>query len=144
MSNFNTAIDGIPALRMEMLDTTDPVEKGGETTYEIRVVNTGSKADADIRIACELPKQFEFVSATGPTQGLERIGIDFKPADKEPKNMRTVVFDPIAELAPRTEAVFKVKVKAIGTGDARFKASLTSKHLTSPVVKEESTRVYGD
>jgi uncharacterized repeat protein (TIGR01451 family) len=144
MKSIQTAVDGIPALRMEMLDTVDPVEKGGETTYEIRVVNTGSKADANIAIRCELPRNFEFVTATGPTQGLERVGVDFNAKDKNVENKHTIVFDPIAELAPKTEAVFKIKVKAVGAGDARFKATMTSKHLTAPVTKEESTRVYGD
>jgi uncharacterized repeat protein (TIGR01451 family) len=142
MKSIQTAVDGIAALRMEMLDTVDPVEKGGETTYEIRVVNTGSKADANIVIECTLPKNFEFVNATGPTQSLE---FTHKTVQGSVLNeMRKVRFDPIAELAPKTEAVFKIKVKAVGTGDARFKASMTSKHLTSPVTKEESTRVYGE
>jgi hypothetical protein len=47
-------------------------------------------------------------------------------------------------LAPKTEAVFRVKVKAKTAGDVRFKAVLTSMHLATPVTKEESTRVYGE
>jgi uncharacterized repeat protein (TIGR01451 family) len=140
--NLVTRIDGIPALRMEMVDSVDPVEKGGQTTYEIRLTNTGSKADADLRLTLDLPKEFELVSATGPTDGLQRLGVDFTAVGA--KKMNTVGFEPVHELAPQTEAVFRVTVKAVGTGDARFKATLTSKHLTTPVVKEESTRVYGD
>jgi uncharacterized repeat protein (TIGR01451 family) len=143
MKSITTTVDGIPALRMEMLDTVDPVEKGQETTYEIRIVNTGSKADANIVIECQLPKHFEFVSATGPTKGKD-IGPTGVTIDGTVSTLGHVIFDPIAELAPKTEAVFKIKVKAVGTGDARFKATMTSKHLTSPVAKEESTRVYGD
>jgi len=144
MKSIQTAVDGIPALRMEMLDSVDPVEKGGETTYEIRVVNTGSKADANIMIKCELPKQFEYVSANGPTKVTELQNASLRPGGVIANERSTLYFDPIAELAPKTEAVFKIKVKAVGTGDARFRATLTSKHLTSPVTKEESTRVYGE
>jgi uncharacterized repeat protein (TIGR01451 family) len=141
-----TKVEGVPALRMEMVDTADPVEKGGETVYEIKVTNTGTQSDANVKIECEIPKELEFVSATGPTEGLERVGVNFddKKITSGNPTTRTVVFDPITELAPKTEAVFKVKVKAAATGDVRFKAVLTSKHLTAPVVKEESTRVYGE
>ena len=55
-----------------------------------------------------------------------------------------LLFEPINELPPKTEAVFKVTVKARGTGDVRFKVEMTSKHLNSPVTKEESTRLYGE
>ena len=137
-----TAVDGIPALRMELVDRVDPVETGGETSYEIKVTNTGTKADANIAIACELPKEFEFVSCSGPTDGKKVVGI--KIDDPEKRGVVQVVFEPVAELGPKTEASFTVKVKAKATGDVRFKATMTSKHLTSPVTKEESTRVYGD
>jgi uncharacterized repeat protein (TIGR01451 family) len=145
-ADYATKVEGIPALRMEMVDSTDPVEKGGETVYEIKVTNTGTQSDANVRIECEIPKELEFVSASGPTEGLERVAVntgDKKIGTGFPTT-RTVVFDPVTELAPKTEAVFKVKVKAAATGDVRFKAVMTSKHLTAPVVKEESTRVYGE
>ncbi len=137
-----TAVEGIPGLRMELVDSVDPVEKNGEVTYEIKVTNTGTKADSNIVIVCELPKELEFVSGNGPTKGQLRVaaGIDKNGAHVS----RTVIFDPISDLAPKTEAVFKVKVKGTGTGDVRFKAMMTSKHLTAPVTKEESTRVYGE
>jgi uncharacterized repeat protein (TIGR01451 family) len=146
-ADYATKVQGIPALRMEMVDSTDPVEKDGETVYEIKVTNTGTQADSDVRIECELPKEFEFVSANGPTKGQEmvRTGLEcerFGP--EQAQKTRVVVFDPISDLAPKTEAVFKVKVKATTTGDVRFKAVMTSKHLTTPVTKEESTRVYGE
>jgi len=70
--------------------------------------------------------------------------VGIKIDDPEKRGVVQVVFEPVAELGPKTEASFTVKVKAKATGDVRFKATMTSKHLTSPVTKEESTRVYGD
>ncbi len=137
-----TKVEGIAALRMEMVDSVDPVEKGGETVYEIKVTNTGTKADTNVKIECELPKEFEFVSASGPTKGGLSLGI--KISDPKREAHRFVLFEPISELSPKMEATFKVKVKSVGTGDLRFKAVMTSQHLTTPVVKEESTRVYGE
>lgn len=133
-----TTVEGIPGLRMELVDTADPVEKGGEITYEVKVTNTGTKADSEVRIVCELPKELEFVSCSGPTKGM------FGTERFQETLVRLVSFDTISDLAPKTEAVFKVKVKGTGTGDVRFKAVMTSKHLSAPVTKEESTRVYGE
>ena len=40
--------------------------------------------------------------------------------------------------------LMRCTLKAVTAGDVRFKVSLTSTHLTTPVSKEESTRVYGE
>ncbi len=142
-----TAVEGIPGLRMELIDSVDPVEKNGELTYEIKVTNTGTKADSDVNIRCILPPQLEFVSCSGPTKGglmpqIRTTGGWIPRSAEPPLPPPLVAFDAISDLAPKTEAVFKVKVKGVGTGDVRFKAVMTSKHLTAPVTKEESTRVY--
>jgi uncharacterized repeat protein (TIGR01451 family) len=140
-AEVTTKVEGIPALRMELVDSVDPVEKGAETVYEIKVTNTGTKADSNIVISCELPGEFEFVSCKGPTNGKHEMATAQSPKVKIP---HAVVFEPISELPPKTEAVFRVTVKARGTGDVRFKTEMTSKHLSSPVKKEESTRLYGE
>lgn len=133
-TDFTTEVHGIPALRMELLDLADPVEKGEQTTYEIRVANTGTKADENVVVACPLPEQFQFVTASGPVgYSVQELG-----------SCTVVKFDPIRELAPKTDAAFRVTVKAVSAGDVRFKAHLTSRHLTTSVAKEESTRVYGE
>jgi uncharacterized repeat protein (TIGR01451 family) len=130
----SVAVIGVPAIRMELLDTADPVEKNGETTYEIRVMNTGNGPDTNLVVTCELPPQLRLIEFKGPT-GNRLAG---------PTPAARVTFDPITELAPKTEAVFRVTVKAVGSGDVRVKASLTSSYLKTPVTKEESTRVYGE
>ena len=129
-----TAVEGIPALRMELIDVVDPVEKGQGTTYEIRVTNTGSKADGNVTLTCPLPEQLKFVSATGP--------VSYKV--QELGSCTMVKFEPVRELAPKTNVVFRITVTAATAGDVRFKAQMTSDHLTTSVVKEESTRVYGE
>lgn len=132
--SFTTTVDGIAALRMETIDTVDPVEKGQETVYEIRVTNTGTKADSNVVVSCPLPGALQLVSATGP------VG---HTATNLP-GLTQVKFEPVRELAPNVEVVYLVKVKAVAAGDVRFKAELNSRHLTTSVVKEESTRVYGE
>lgn len=139
-----TAVEGIPGLRMELVDSADPVEKNGEITYEIKVTNTGTKADSNVVIVCQLPKELQYVSCSGPTKGQLVSAVTPAIYPSPPPGPPSVVFDPISDLAPKTEAVFKVKVKGVFPGDVRFKAVMTSKHLTAPVTKEESTRVYGE
>lgn len=149
-----TTVEGIPGLRMELVDSADPVERGGEITYEIKVTNTGTKADTGVKIVCDLPLNLKFVSCSGPTKG--QFTVEEIPLGRASENAiviksnptkitrQIVTFDPISDLAPKTEAVFKVKVKGLMADDVRFKAVMTSKHLTTPVTKEESTRVYGE
>ncbi len=134
VSECRTIVEGIAALRMELVDLVDPVEKGQQTTYEIRITNTGTKADTNVVITCPLPEQMKFVSATGP--------VSHTVADLN--NCAVVRFEPVRELAPKTEIVYRIVCKAHAIGDVRFKAQLNSTHLTTSVVKEESTRVYGE
>ncbi len=134
VSECRTTVEGIAALRMELVDLVDPVEKGQQTTYEIRITNTGTKADTNVVITCPLPEQMKFVSATGP--------VSHTVADLN--NCAVVRFEPVRELAPKTEIVYRIVCKAHAIGDVRFKAQLNSTHLTTSVVKEESTRVYGE
>lgn len=133
-TSSQTMVEGVPALRMEVVDLMDPVEKGGETTYEIRVLNTGTAPDTNVTVSCPLPGQLKLEAASGPTS-----------ATAQHLNALTLIrFDPIRELAPKTEAVFRIKVRTVGSGDVRFTAQMTSANLTTSVTKEESTRVYGD
>ncbi|MFO0974195.1 MAG: CARDB domain-containing protein [Phycisphaerae bacterium] len=119
-------IAGIPAILVEVIDIDDPVEVGKTTTYEIRVTNQGSIDGQNIVVTAELPPQQEFVSAS--------------PANKA--DGRAVRFEPLARLAPKATATFRVVVKATGTGDVRFKVSVTSAQSSEPIMETESTNQY--
>jgi uncharacterized repeat protein (TIGR01451 family) len=110
----------------------DPVEVGANCRYEIRVTNTGSKTETNIQVSCTVPEKMEFASAQG-------AGNCHYHADG-----KEIVFDPLAKLAPRADAVFRVNCKAKAPGDLRFKARIKADSLDEPVNKEESTRVYAD
>ncbi len=125
-----TKVEGLSALLMEVVDTDDPVEVGADTTYEIRITNTGSKDDTDVKLACLIPPQFKLKAAIGPVK-YDIVGNE-------------VVFQSLPKLAARGDVTYKITLTAAVKGDARFKATLTSGGLTEPVVKQESTRVYSD
>jgi hypothetical protein len=61
-------VEGIAAILFQVADTVDPVELGGETIYDVRVVNQGSKAASNVRMAVELPAELKPLAAEGPTR----------------------------------------------------------------------------
>jgi uncharacterized repeat protein (TIGR01451 family) len=125
-----TRVEGLSALLVEMVDTEDPIEVGGETSYEIRISNTGSKTETDIKLIAEVPDKMEFKNAQGPAK--------FRAEGK------TIVFESIDKLAPRADALFRINVKALEQGTVRFKINVTSTNITEPVIKMEATRIYSD
>ena len=129
-SELATRVEGVSALLVELVDTEDPVEVGAETTYEVRITNTGSKTETDLRLIAFVPDKMEFKTATGPVR--------FHPEG------RTVVFEPLEKLAPRADAIFRINVKALAAGQCLFRIQVSSTNLTDPVVKNESTRIYSD
>jgi len=121
-------VEGIPALLLEVVDLEDPVEVGGELTYEIRVVNQGSCACTNIRIVCDVPDGLTPAECTGPTT--HRI------------NGTQIDFEPLPKLATKADTVFRVKVRGTQPGDYRFKVQMHCEQMKLPVNKEESSRVY--
>ncbi len=125
-------VEGIAAIMFEVVDVNDPVEQGGETTYEIRVLNQGSKAATNVELSVELPRELRLVSAEGP------------PGARHAPNGNLVVFSPLARLAPKADTTYRVRVQGIQPGDLRTRVHLRTAEMQTPVMKEESTRVYSD
>ena len=121
-------VKGIPAILLECVDDPDPIEVNGSLTYTITVVNQGSAVGTNIKIACILPPQEEYVSSTGAT----KANVDGKK----------VTFAPLATLAPKATALFKITVKGTAEGDVRFAVELTSDQMDTPVNETESTHIY--
>ncbi len=129
-SELTTHIEGLSALMLEMVDTDDPIEVNSETAYEVRITNTGSKVETDIKLVANIPDKMEFKSATGPARFHEEG--------------KTIIFEPLEKLAPKADAIFRINVKALEQGTVRFKIQMTSTNLTEPVIKMEATRIYSD
>ena len=123
-------IEGLAAVLFQLSHTKDPVEVGGETTYEVRVANQGSKSAGNVRLVVLLPPELKPLAAEGPV----RFNID----------NNQVIFDGVAELAPKAEVVYRVRAQGIRPGDLRVRCQLLTDEMQSPVTKEESTRVYAD
>jgi uncharacterized repeat protein (TIGR01451 family) len=123
-------VEGIAAILFEVVDVDDPIEVGGQTTYEIRVLNQGSKAATNVRVAAVLPPEMRPVAAEGPV----RHAIDGN----------RVLFEGLPRLAPKADTTYRVRVEGLEPGDLRINVQIVTDELTTPVTKEESTRVYSD
>ena len=44
------SVEGVAAIKFEVVDMEDPIEVGGETNYQIHVVNQGSKAATQVQV----------------------------------------------------------------------------------------------
>ncbi|MFO0828662.1 MAG: hypothetical protein U0572_11010 [Phycisphaerales bacterium] len=128
-TNCTTAIEGIPAILLEVVDTVDPVEVGTETTFIATVTNQGSADDDDIKIVLTLPPEMDFISCEGP-------------GPKATVNGKTINLGPVNDLFPQQKAEWRIRVKATGTGDVRTRWLMTSKQFTKPIEETESTNLY--
>lgn len=130
MAETSVRVDGVAAIHFQVADMADPIEIGGETTYEIIVVNQGTKSATNVEVVVELPQELTFVSAEGLTRFSEEG--------------RSIIFQPLSQLAPKSESSYHVRVKGDSAGDVRVKVQVTADELKDPVTKEESTRIYED
>ncbi|MCC7192425.1 MAG: DUF11 domain-containing protein [Phycisphaeraceae bacterium] len=127
-STITTAVRGVPAILLEVVDDPDPIPVGGEVTYTIRVTNQGSATGTNIKITAGLEDTMQFVSATGQTPGSA--------------SGQNVAFAALKSLAPKAAAEWKVVVKAVKTGDVRFRVEMNSDQLERPVTETEASNFY--
>jgi uncharacterized repeat protein (TIGR01451 family) len=127
-STMRTTVTGIPALSLEVVDIEDPIRIGNRATYVIRVENQGSAIATNIRIACLLESNVQYVSSAGATAGS--------------KDGPTIRFFPLGSLAPQATAAWRVVVEAVRPGDVRFKTVMNADQLSRPVEETESTHIY--
>jgi uncharacterized repeat protein (TIGR01451 family) len=123
-------IEGIAAMLFQVADLADPIEVGGETSYEIRVVNQGSKTATNIRLAALLPPEMKFLAAEGPT--------------RHTLEGQKLLFDALPRLAAKADTSYRVRVQGLRPGDLRLRVQLISDEMRTAITKEESTQVYAD
>lgn len=128
--NHPLVVEGLAALLFEVKDRVDPIEVGSETTYEIRVENQGTEDASNVQFVASIPPGMRPVSAQGPT--------NYKIQGNK------IVFDAISRLPAKRESNYTVRVEGVQANDHRFKVEMFSDSMSTPVVEEESTRVYAD
>lgn len=127
-SSCNIRVLGIPAVLLEVVDVEDPIEVGKNETYVVDVTNQGTAPATNVRLTFKLEDTQEFISGTGATA--------------VSANGRTVTTSPLATLAPKAKATYRIVVKALKAGDIRFTTMLDTDQTTRPVQETESTNQY--
>jgi uncharacterized repeat protein (TIGR01451 family) len=121
-------VDSLAELTFSISDSADPIEVGGATTYEIKVRNTGSKDDTNVRVALQLPPGLQVAE-----QG-----------DFTDQGQGVIEFAPRALLKANDQMIFRVKAEGTAAGRHLAKARVISDQSQLPVTKEESIMVYSD
>lgn len=129
-ATHTTKVDGIASLAVAIINPDDPVEVGAATTYEIRVRNKGTKADANIILTCNLPAGMKLLAAKGVTRSAAAPG--------------KVVFAPLKSLPPGKTAIYRVQVRGTTAGNQRFRASIRSSSMKESLSYAKLTRFYTD
>lgn len=123
------SVDALAELTFSITDDADPIEVGSVATYEIRLINRGSRDDADVKLKLQLPPGLELVSSE---------------SDASTDGRGLIVFAPQSVMTARTETVHRVRVKGTTPGTHVVKAIVASREAPVAVTKEESTTVYSD
>ena len=119
-------IVGIPALLLELIDFTDPLEIGDSTVYEVRVTNQGTARATNITLIGGY-EAFSYVDSSGHTT-----------IRNEGKSLAFGSFS----LEGKETVTWKITLKAEAVGDQRFSLEMNSDQLKRPVNETESTTVY--
>lgn len=116
---------GVGAILVEVVDDPDPILVGSTTTYTIRITNQGSADLVNINTAAAFPAQIAPVAtAQGTITG------------------QNVKFQTVPRLGSKQSVEFRLTARGVSVGDTRVKFTFTEDSLTSPIVEEESTRVF--
>ena len=121
-------VEGYTNLVLKVTPRDQPLELGKETVCEVRVQNLGSSAATGVQVQLAFPVGLTPGYVQGPTA--HRL------------QGRTLVFEPIAQLSARTQAVYHVGMTAQAAGDLRLRAQVVSAQSGLPVVREVPLIVY--
>lgn len=116
-------------LSLKVLDRHDPITIGKELTYDIEVVNTGTRAETNIILLVDVPPEMTPVrlQTTGPaTYTIEG---------------QLVRFSPVPQLDMGRTLTYRVRVLAKKDGVAFLRAQVTSQGLDQPIMGEQKTTV---
>lgn len=123
-------VEGIAALMFQVSDSNDPVQVGEETTYEVNVMNQGSKQAEDVCVVVRVPAGMQVVECKAPAQHTVQGN--------------EIHFAALPQLAPKAEMIYQLRMRGLAVGDQRISVGVSSREFVTPIVKEESTRVYAE
>ncbi|MBI5800642.1 MAG: DUF11 domain-containing protein [Verrucomicrobia bacterium] len=116
---------GVGAILVEVVDDPDPILVGGTTTYTVRITNQGSADLVNVNASAAFPQN---IAPVATQQGTV--------------NGQNVKFQTLAVVPAKGVVEFRLTARGVSAGDARVKFTFTEESLSSPIIEEESTRVF--
>jgi hypothetical protein len=123
-------IEGQSELAFSIDDDNDPIEVDGQTTYLVRLSNSGTRLDEEVQVMVELPQGSRVLQVNAP--------VDYQ------ETPQGLVFEPIPQMKAKDQHSFRFSVQWNREGVQIVRAHVKSKLRPLAVVKEESTEVYRD
>jgi uncharacterized repeat protein (TIGR01451 family) len=120
-------LDASPLVGVALTAHDDPVAAGGETTYEMRVLNQGPVVAQNVRVVALLPDTVLPLSSDGPTRSQQQGQV--------------VAFEPVPQLGPRSEVTCRVRIRGVKPGSGRLHVEVQARGLHRPVVQEATVNV---
>lgn len=127
MCEHNTEVEGAATLEMKMLATKPARRSGDESTWQVRLSNTGTSPAKAVGMSCELPPGVSLLSVNGPTEYIAENGV--------------LVFRSLPELAAGDAVTFEIRVRCNRAGNHRLRMRIASASLSEPLIGEEETLV---
>jgi len=119
-------LEGAAALSLEVRAREDRLAVGEETVYEMHVFNQGDAPCAGVRLTAALPDEVTPLDAQGPMAGQVQ--------------QQQVQFPSLAQLPPRGDAVYRIRVRGQRPGKGYVRAELTAER-EKPVQSDLSIQV---
>jgi hypothetical protein len=117
-------------LTVELLARDDVLAAGAESVCEVRVVNPAELPATNVRLTARLAEELEPLTPQGPTTA-KVLG-------------PSVLFEPLPQLAPHADAVYRLHVRARRPGAGRVRVEVRADQLAQPVFAEAGHRVAED
>jgi uncharacterized repeat protein (TIGR01451 family) len=122
-------IDSAPTASLTLKTQDDRVALNGETVCEARLYNQGPNNMRDARLVVQLPEGLDVVSVEGPTPWQHRG--------------KQILFEPMVELRPRIDAIYRVRVRAVSGTGATIQAELNAAGMDKPQQAFRAIRIAG-
>ncbi|MDX1962286.1 MAG: hypothetical protein SFX18_03990 [Pirellulales bacterium] len=126
--DFTTQVEALADLKLEVIEPKGPLPINEEVVYEIRLKNQGSKSAEQIVINGYFSEGIEPTGAIGGAHEL---------------SPGMVQFQPLATLAPGSEASVRIKARATAAGNLIFRAEAVCE-LNGTKLVQQSTQLYYD
>ena len=124
------SVEAVSALQLEVVDSVDPVQVGGQTVYEITIINEGQAEDRNLTVSAELPEGAVFADAQGAT-------------DLQGEGGQTVSFAPVDVLPAGESVTWYVTIDAESANNGgQFKVTVNSDNSGEEILENEPTRLY--